>query len=179
MNTPLKHLLPGAAASVLLLGSPVLASSGTAYTDYARVTAVEPVVRIVRVETPRRQCRDETVTVTEPAPRTYTPEILGSILGAAVGNQFGSGSGRDVATVAGAVLGGSLGHDYKNRRMAPYGRTYQAVERRCGTVHDVHDEERIDGYDVTYRYHGRDYTTRMDHDPGDRLRVRVDVTPAW
>jgi uncharacterized protein YcfJ len=38
------------------------------------------------------------------------------------------------------------------------------------------------GYDVTYRYGGRMHTTHMDHDPGDRLRVRVNydytITPS-
>lgn len=32
----------------------------------------------------------------------------GALIGGAIGNQFGSGSGRDVATVLGALLGGSL-----------------------------------------------------------------------
>ena len=39
-------------------------------------------------------------------------------------------------------------------------------------------EERIDGYEVTYAYAGREYVTRMPYDPGERLRVRGDVTPA-
>ena len=32
-------------------------------------------------------------------------------------------------------------------------------------------------YDVTYEYNGRQYTRRMDYHPGDRIRVRVDVSP--
>ena len=32
-------------------------------------------------------------------------------------------------------------------------------------------------YDVTYEYAGRTYTTRTNHHPGDRMRVRVDVRP--
>ena len=32
-------------------------------------------------------------------------------------------------------------------------------------------------YDVAYEYNSRRYTRRMDHHPGDRVRVRVDVTP--
>lgn len=58
--------------------------------------------------------------------RSYTPEITGAIVGGAIGNQFGSGSGRDIATVAGAALGGSLGHDYKNRY---HGGNYRVVCR--------------------------------------------------
>lgn len=38
--------------------------------------------------------------------------------------------------------------------------------------------ERIDGYDVTYEYAGREYVTQLPYDPGERIRVRVDVTPA-
>jgi uncharacterized protein YcfJ len=30
-------------------------------------------------------------------------------------------------------------------------------------------------YDVTYEYAGRTYTTRTDYDPGERIRVRVEV----
>lgn len=35
----------------------------------------------------------------------------GALIGGAIGNQFGSGSGRDVATVLGALLGGSLANN--------------------------------------------------------------------
>ena len=39
-------------------------------------------------------------------------------------------------------------------------------------------QERIDGYRVTYVYHGRRQVTEMPYRPGDRIRVRVDVSPA-
>ena len=45
-------------------------------------------------------------------------------------------------------------------------------------AHQARYEERIDGYDVTYRYHGRLHHTRMPYDPGKRVRVRTDVSPA-
>ena len=52
---------------------------------------------------------------------------------------------------------------------------------RCRTVTNWRDTDRVLGYEVTYRYGGREYTTRMDHDPGNRLRVRVNydytITP--
>ena len=35
----------------------------------------------------------------------------GALIGGAIGNQFGSGRGRDVATILGAVIGGSMAHD--------------------------------------------------------------------
>ena len=38
-------------------------------------------------------------------------------------------------------------------------------------------DERIEGYRVAYEYHGRRYETRMPYEPGERVRVRVDVFP--
>ena len=59
-----------------------------------------------------------------------------------------------------------------------------AVERhgrpveRCETRYRSHQEERIDGYRVMYRYHGQKYVTEMPYDPGNRIKVRVDIRPA-
>ena len=36
---------------------------------------------------------------------------------------------------------------------------------------------KVVAYDVEYSYQGRTYMSRMKHDPGTRLRVRVSVTP--
>jgi len=47
--------------------------------------------------------------------------------------------------------------------------------QRCRTVQTATDT--IQGYDVRYRYHGREYVTRMSYDPGDRIRVDVSVQP--
>ena len=47
--------------------------------------------------------------------------------------------------------------------------------QRCRTVETGRDV--VDGYDVTYRYQNRDFTTRLANDPGDRIQVRVDVAP--
>lgn len=160
--------------------------------DYARVVDVDPIVRQVRVSTPRRECWVETRY--EAVPR-YEPQriagphrgaagsmILGGIIGAALGNQVGSGDGRRAATVAGALIGSAIGHDRAER-----GRSYHAERgyeerpydvERCDVRYDTDYEERIDGYRVTYLYNGREQTTRLPYDPGDRIRVRVNVRPA-
>ena len=114
--------------------------------------------------------------------------ILGSIIGAAVGNQIGSGDGRRAATVAGAIIGSAVGHDAAARRDARQSTDYRdayydnrgreySVER-CETRYRDDWEERIDGYRVTYEYNGVRQVTRLPYDPGDRLRVQVNVRPA-
>lgn len=162
--------------------------------DYARVVDVEPILRHVRVTTPRRECWMETRHDYEPR---YEPQrvggpprgaagsmILGGIIGAAIGNQVGSGDGRRAATVAGAIIGSAIGHDKADRRNGGYygnngyreARPYEV--ERCDVRYDEDYEERIDGYRVTYVYNGREQTTRLPYDPGDRIRVRVNVRPA-
>ena len=53
-----------------------------------------------------------------------------------------------------------------------------SVEHRCRITDRHETEERVDGYQVTYRYKGETFETRLPYDPGDRIRVRVGVSPA-
>ncbi|MDE2309269.1 MAG: hypothetical protein KGL01_00380, partial [Betaproteobacteria bacterium] len=46
-------------------------------------------------------------------------------------------------------------------------------ERRCRQVENYRDVVR--GYNVTYRYNGRDITTRLPYQPGDTVQVSVGV----
>jgi uncharacterized protein YcfJ len=159
--------------------------------DYARVIDVDPIVRHVRVTAPKRECWTETryeEVATgrggyEPRRTSAGSMILGGIIGAAVGNQIGRGDGRRAATVAGAIIGSAIGHDAADRRNARSGnvpvvtesRPYEA--ERCEVRYDDTYEDRVEGYRVTYEYNGRRQTTRLPYDPGDRIRVRVDVRP--
>jgi len=153
--------------------------------DYARVVDVQPLVTRVRVTTPQRECWDET-RVDQPGysngvlPRsTAGGAVLGGIVGAVIGHQFGHGQGRDAATAAGAVVGAAVGAQQAQRRAA-YGSAppRQYTVQRCETRYRDEWQERTDGYRVTYDYHGRRHVTEMPHRPGDRIRVRVDVSPA-
>lgn len=160
--------------------------------DYARVIDVEPIMHRVRVSVPRRECYMETRYEEEDYPPrderprgAAGPMILGGIIGAAVGNQIGRGDGRRAATVAGAIIGSAIGHDAADRRAARGEGRYAAYEpeprsyevERCDTRYVEDWEERVDGYRVTYDYHGRRGVTRLPYDPGERIRVRVDVRP--
>jgi uncharacterized protein YcfJ len=148
--------------------------------DYAPVTHVEPIVRQVRIETPRRECWNETRYV-ETRPhisdaRVAGPTLLGGIIGGVIGHQFGSGSGQDAATIAGAAIGAGVGYDSAAKRYP--GGTREEVVQRCDVRYEQQYEERIEGYRVTYEFNGREHTTRLPYDPGERIRLRVAVAPA-
>lgn len=150
--------------------------------DTARVVDVDPIVRVVRVSEPRRRCWDEDYAVRYDAPghgHAAGSTILGGIIGGAVGNAFGSGRGKDAATVAGVLIGSAIGHDRAVRGAERHaaGREETRTRTRCDVDDAWREEERIEGYDVTYEYMGDRYRTRMSHDPGDTLKVWVSVRP--
>lgn len=147
--------------------------------DYARVVDVQPLTRRVRVTTPQRECWDETrVDEGRGGPRTSAGgAILGAVIGGVIGHQIGSGRGRDAATAAGAVIGAGVGARQAERNSGNAPAREYTVER-CDTRYSEHWEERVDGYRVTYVYNGRRQVTQLPYKPGDRIRVRVDVSPA-
>ena len=104
--------------------------------------------------------------------------MFGAVLGGVIGHQIGSGRGNDIATVAGTLIGASIAKDAALRN-GDYGRReYSRPVTRCKTNYRSHEEERIDGYRVIYKYHGQKYATNTPNDPGKRLRIRVDIRPA-
>lgn len=144
---------------------------------YAKVVRAEPLYRDVRVSAPREICREEPVV--ERTVRGGHPDpgavLFGAMIGGVIGHQFGGGHGRDAATAAGALIGAHHGaaQSYRGRHVSE--RT--VYETRCHAVREARYERIFDGYDVTYRHHGRLYHTHTTHDPGSRIRVRVDVEP--
>lgn len=101
--------------------------------------------------------------------------VLGGIVGAALGSKVGGGSARYATAAVGSMVGGMAGREIYESSQRP---RQEASVTVCDPVdNDAYRtvEDDVAGYDVTYRYGGREYTTRTDHHPGDRIRVRVDV----
>ena len=142
------------------------------YFDHARVTNVEPVYTTVRVEVPREQCYREEIRYPRNGNKAAST-ILGGIIGGAVGHNLGRH--RSGATVAGAIIGAAVGNELgKSHRQGYEHRRYEDV---CETSYGYEEEQRIDGYNVTYRYKGEYFTTYMEQHPGKRLPIKVHVSP--
>lgn len=162
------------------------AAQAAEFEEYGRVIRVEP--RTEQVRQPREECRTEYVPVPgyqhqqqPPQQRSGAGALVGAIAGGILGNQVGGGSGRAAATAIGAVTGavvgdrvGNQGRQYEQPQYAEQYPREQAV-RQCRMVDAW--QSRTVGYDVTYDYRGRTYTSMMDRDPGQRVRLRVTVEP--
>jgi uncharacterized protein YcfJ len=145
--------------------------------EYAQVVSARPLYRQVAVSEPRQECWDERVSYGGGRRANETGStVMGAIGGGVAGHQFGQGHGRDAATVLGVLIGASIGNAiaHENNR---YAEERVGYEQRCRTVEDRHYEDRVEGYDVTYRHHGRLYHTRTPYDPGSRIAVQVNVRP--
>ncbi len=156
---------------------------------WAKVVSSTPIYQRVRVVTPVRECWTERVAYERPRRshgrrhHSRTPALLGATIGGLIGSEIGHDRrDRRAASVVGALIGGSIGHDIGHRQGRRHGRHRNAVEyrdeRRCETRDQVGWERQVVGYDVDYRYRGRRYHTRLDHDPGRRMKVDVNVKPA-
>lgn len=158
---------------VIVAGS-ILAFAGVAqaadYDDYARVLSVSP--QTEQVNQPTQECHTETVQVRSQE-RGAGGAIIGGVAGGIIGNQVGGGNGRAAATAIGAITGAIVGDRIENNDRPANVRQEQV--QQCRNVDRW--VTRNNGFAVTYEYHGRNYTSIMPYDPGERMRVHVSVTP--
>ncbi len=161
-------------AAALTVG---LAHAGGTNYHYAEVVDVRAEYKEVRKPIDREVCWDETTYErTRSGSRSHTPTVVGAIIGGVIGNQFGGGSGQRAATVAGAALGGSIGRDAARKSGHP-DEYRKVIREKCQVQRSYTRESVASGYRVTYQYDCRLYRTHMNEHPGDRIRVRVDVSP--
>ncbi len=161
---PFARTLTLAALSI----SPLFASASD-FTDSAQVISSTPIIERVREE--RQDCSN--VPPPQAAPqrdRSYTGSIVGGLAGAILGNQVGQGRGNTAATAVGAVAGAVVGDRIDNR--APQQQA-QAQPQRCATIES--SREVVKGYNVVYRYNGRDIATTLPYNPGSRVTVGVAI----
>ena len=129
----------------------LLVAAGSALAQHYGHSTVE----IVRVEprmvtTYQQQCREVAVQ-TAPTQGNNAGGVLGALAGAALGNQIGGGSGRDIATAAGAVIG----YQVVRGDPQPGGVAYRTV---CESVPVTMQR----GETVTFRYRGRLFSQTFD-----------------
>ena len=168
-----------------------LACGVTAAQQQARVLSSTAVVQQIGI--PQQVCENEQVYSGQQT--NGSGAILGAVIGGVAGNALGrgshsysghrgyghpayrgygprhyrghSGSNRAATTIVGAIAGGLIGNIIESNTSQP---RYETV-RRCSN--ELVYENRTVGYDVTYEYAGRRYTTRMEQAPGAWVPISV------
>ena len=159
----------------LFLGTQLVMAGS--FTDYATVTSVEKVYKQYRVEEPYQECYIKE-TLQNQGDGSATNEIIGAILGGAIGNKIAedsSDTGKDVMTLAGIVLGASIANDAEKTNSTDQVVVSQEV---CETKVKTSFEKRLSHYLVHIDYEGRDLTYTSKKRPyDDVIKVKVTVEP--
>lgn len=98
--------------------------------------------------------------------------IAGALIGGILGHQVGGGTGKDLATVGGAIAGAALGNSVGRN-----GNTDQAATRDVQRCENVGGEARPQYWDVTYNFRGVDHRVQMTAAPGATVTVNAQGEP--
>ena len=149
------------AVVVAVTGSSANAASD--FVDTAQVISSKPIIE--RVTESRQEC--------DPAPppqknsNSVVAPIVGGVVGGLLGHQVGQGSGQTAATIVGATGGAVAGSVVANKSAS------QPGQQQCRTIET--SREVVNGYDVVYRYNGRDANVKLPYNPGNTLTVGISV----
>lgn len=132
----------------------------------APITSVRAVVG-----PPNQRCWMERQQVQQAPSQNVGGALLGGLIGGVLGHQVGGGSGKDLATVAGAVGGAVVGNNMAGGgSVGPVGRDVQ----RCETTQSTTPEF----WDVTYNYRGAEHHVQMSAPPtGNTIFVNANGLP--
>ena len=147
-----------------------LAFAGS-FVDSATVNSVEKVYKQYMVEEPYQDCYIKE-TLQQSGDGSATNEIMGAILGGAIGNQFGEGDGNDAMTLFGALMGASIANDMEKTNS-----TGQVVVSQEVCENKVRQtiERRLSHYKINVEYEGRDLSFTSKKRPYDDV-IKVKVT---
>jgi uncharacterized protein YcfJ len=166
-------------ATAMLLANSAIAN--TVQLD-AVVVKVVPTYTEVQVNTPWRSCEYVDVPIYGKKGGGSTGDVLGgAIIGGILGNQVGGGSGKDAATILGAILGADIANKKSGKNVIV---GYKKVEQ-CETVNQITTKPGPTIYDVTVNIPGMDtqhtFRTNTKYTQGETifLRVNYNVTKEY
>ncbi|MEO8857387.1 MAG: beta/gamma crystallin-related protein [Burkholderiaceae bacterium] len=141
---------------------------GNEHLFQANVTSVRAVVG-----PPEQRCWVEREQVQQEPSRTNVPAtIAGAVIGGILGHQVGNGRGQDLATVGGAIAGGAVGASV-GRRGAGGDQATRDVQR----CHTVPSQAQPASWDVSYEFRGQQHRVQMSSPPGATITVNRQGEP--
>ena len=119
---------------------------------------------------PEQRCWVERQQVVERGDVNVPGAIAGAVIGGLLGHQIGGGHGRDVATAGGVVAGAAIGANVGRDGGGVVSRDVQ----RCRTVQR---DARPEYWDVTYRFRGQLHRAQFGAPPGRTIVVDANGVP--
>src|ERR1035437_5712967 len=98
--------------------------------------------------------------------------IAGAVIGGILGHQVGAGRGNDLATVGGAIAGGAVG-----AQVGRDGGSQQTSTQDVQRCKSVPIQSRAELWDVSYNFRGQEHRVQMTTPPGPTIRVNGQGEP--
>lgn len=120
---------------------------------------------------PEQRCWVEREQVPAQSAINVPTTIAGAVIGGILGHQIGGGRGKDLATVGGAVAGGFAGAQLgKNSGGTTQGQDVQRCENVSNSTQPAY-------WDVSYNFRGQEHQVQMTSQPGRTITVNRDGEP--
>jgi uncharacterized protein YcfJ len=129
--------------------------------EYAQVMRAEPVYQTLRATSMVERCEQSTPVQGEQEPRRGIARVVGAVKDVLTPGKSGASDDEAADADADPENAESIVFPGEGCRMVPVEREFR----------------RPIAYDVDYVHKGVKYRSRLPYDPGNRLRVRVSVTP--
>ena len=142
------------------------------FIDSATVVSVDKVYKQYRVEEPYQECYIKE-TVQNNGDGSATNELMGAVIGGAIGNKLGKGDGNDAMTLFGALMGASIANDAE--KAAANGKQTIVSQEVCEKKVRQKIEKRLSHYNVTVDYNGTEVSFSSKRRPYDDV-IKVEVT---
>jgi uncharacterized protein YcfJ len=115
----------------------------------------------------QEQCFEQRIPIYGNTQGSTGDVLAGALIGGAIGNQFGSGDGKDAMTVLGAIVGADTAG--RNRRAV----VDYVYEWRCELVEIPQETRMFHHYQITYEVDGNYYRVNTDRifEIGQRITV--------
>ena len=160
-----------ALTGVALSGGAQAEFSGTYEIDVPVLSYSERYITVTEVR-PVQECREVAVSVGG-STSSDTPELLGAVIGGAIGKEIDDDS--KSSTVIGALLGASIASDLEKKNAQGKGGT--RMETRCTTVERTVETQRLNGYFVNYEFQGHVFQATVPSRPGSVIKVKIVAIP--
>lgn len=133
--------------------------SPAAYADTVRGTIEDHFTTVVeQTPTVRQVCENIEVPIYGRGQATTGDALAGAIIGGVIGNQFGSGSGKDAMTVLGAIVGADVANKQGGRQVVGWEQRTECSNQ----THYVQTQRQVYSHStITFRENGRNYTIRF------------------
>ena len=156
-------------AAVSLIGI-AGAAHADSYKTQGKIVQINPVYTSVQQSQPQKSCYDVQVPIygKDRSKQGSTGDtVLGAIIGGAIGNQFGNGSGKDAMTVLGAIVGADAANKKGGKRVII---GYQ-TDRQCEITYTYVNKTIINEYDIIYTVQGQRITVRVNRAVGENAYI--------